>query len=86
MRALLQGGADPNLCDHKGRTALAYAAEWDRMGETTRLLLDHRADPALSGHDGRQQLDIARENGKGGAEVLLAQALTQTAGAWSELA
>jgi ankyrin repeat protein len=86
MRALLQGGADPNLCDHKGRTALAYAAKWDRMGETTRLLLDHRADPALAGHDGRQPLDIARENGKGGAEVLLAQALTQTVGAWSELA
>jgi ankyrin repeat protein len=53
VRALLDAGADPNLRNEAGATALLYAV--DDL-EKTRLLLKAKADPNLRSEDGRTPL------------------------------
>lgn len=59
VRMLLEHGADPDLEDDRGRTALAYAAD----PAIVRLLLGAGADPGHRDHDGTSALDLARERG-----------------------
>ncbi len=56
VRLLLESGADPNIRNDAGATALMWAA--DDL-EKTRLLLDHGADANARSEDGRTPLMIA---------------------------
>ncbi|HSB11321.1 MAG TPA: ankyrin repeat domain-containing protein, partial [Blastocatellia bacterium] len=56
VRSLLDNGADPNIRNEAGATALMWAV--DDL-EKTRLLLDHGADVNASSGDGRTPLLIA---------------------------
>jgi ankyrin repeat protein/mono/diheme cytochrome c family protein len=56
VKALLAGGADPNLRNDAGASALMWAA--DDL-EKTRLLLDHGAEIEARSEDGRTPLQIA---------------------------
>ena len=56
VRLLLEGGADPNIRNDAGATALMWAAD---DSEKTRLLLDHHADANARSDDGRTPLMIA---------------------------
>jgi ankyrin repeat protein/mono/diheme cytochrome c family protein len=56
MRLLLDKGADPNVRNEGGATALMWAA--DNL-EKSRLLLDHKADVNARSDDGRTPLMIA---------------------------
>jgi hypothetical protein len=60
VRALLDGGADPNLATAEGETALAAAV---RTGapDVVRILLGAGADPDVRDHLGRTPLALARE-------------------------
>jgi hypothetical protein len=49
---LLRNGADPNLRDKRGRTALMYAAEADNL-ELVKVLLNHGADVNAQDKDGK---------------------------------
>ncbi len=56
VRALLESGADPNLRNDSGTTALMWAVS---DIEKTRLLLDHKAEVNARSADGRTPLIIA---------------------------
>ncbi len=60
---LLKAGADPNMADKKGRSALLYAA---RAGESlmVKKLLEYGAHIHLTDKDGKSAIDYARENGR----------------------
>lgn len=58
VRALLQAGADPNLCNPNGWTALHCACK-NKREPVARLLLDAGADPLAATNDGRQALELA---------------------------
>jgi ankyrin repeat protein len=60
IRALAFLGADVNLGDARGNTALVIAAKHNQP-ELIRLLLELGADPARPVVDGRTPLDFARE-------------------------
>ncbi len=58
----LQNGADVNLADEAGYTALHAAAENNHV-EIVRLLLEHGADRTAKVETGETALDYARANG-----------------------
>jgi ankyrin repeat protein len=61
IRLLLESGANPNVQNDRGGTALMYAVDNE---EKTRLLLDHGADPNLRSGEGQTALLIgARRTG-----------------------
>jgi ankyrin repeat protein len=66
LRLLLDKGADPNIRNDAGATALLWAVD-DR--EVTRLLLDHAADPNIRSTDGLTPLLLAASHG-GSSEVI----------------
>jgi ankyrin repeat protein len=59
-RALLEAGANPDLRQRGGYTALHTAAHNDDA-ELARLLLSHGADPAVLTDDGQTAADMAGE-------------------------
>lgn len=61
MQRLLVHGADPNLPDDNGNTALHHAVEM-RYLETVRLLLEHGADASLRNRHEMSPMDVARRN------------------------
>jgi ankyrin repeat protein len=66
VRLLLQAGAEPNVVNDSGATALMWAVDDLRK---TRLLLDHGADVNARSNDGRTPLMIAA-NRAGSSPVL----------------
>ncbi len=61
-RFLIDRGADVNgVDDHRGRTALHWAAVRGAGKEFVSYLLDQGADPAITDQDGATALDIARD-------------------------
>ena len=70
VRVLLDNGADPNVTNDVGATALMWAAD---SGEKARLLLAHHADANAKSADGRTPLMIAagRPGSLGIVEALL---------------
>ena len=61
VRYILSKGADTNLKDKKGRTALHHACwvEYDNF-EIVKLLLDHRADPSMRDFSRKTSLHSTR--------------------------
>jgi hypothetical protein len=81
VRTLLDKGADPNMVDPTGRTALMYAAISDLLpAEQIRLLLDKGANVnaksahSKSGDSGRTPLDLAKLHGNTPVVDLLVKA------------
>jgi ankyrin repeat protein len=70
VETLLAHGADVKAVDPCGRTALTFAAMFDRA-ELIELLLAHGADPDRRDIDGQTALDRAAEFGAQSAEVVL---------------
>ena len=64
---LLARGADPNMHQHGGFTALMAAASNGNLAMVS-VLLDKGADPSLAASDGTRAVDLART--KGHAEVV----------------
>ena len=67
MRILLENGAETDVRDIYGETALLQCAR-DGFTAGVRLLLEYKADPSLRNYEGKSPLDYARENGH--AEVV----------------
>lgn len=67
-RMLLDAGADPNLRDERGRTALHGAAS-QGMNEMVKLLVARGADPRAADGAGRTPLDYALGTGSAGRGV-----------------
>lgn len=57
-RLLLQKGANPNLTDSKGTTALIYAVEFQNI-ETVQLLLKYNADKTHKNNEGKTAFEFA---------------------------
>src|SRR5712691_7386014 len=70
VRSLLDSGADPNVTNDAGATALMWAAD---SVEKTRLLLEHHADTNAKSADGRTPLLIAA--GRSGSLGIVEQLL-----------
>ena len=62
VRALIAAGAEVNVRDEAGETALHKAARYARSDATLRALLDGGADPTLRDNAGRTAWDYAKEN------------------------
>ena len=73
VRLLLEAGADKNLADNDGSTALMCAALWEKV-EVMRLLLEAGADMNMADIDGNTALMHAAGEGNHGALRLLVEA------------
>ncbi len=62
VAALLEGGANPDLQDPAGRTALFWAAS-QGLAQVVDLLLDYKADPGLKDGQGTTPLMTAAKSG-----------------------
>lgn len=62
LETLIQSGADLNLRDYQGDTALIWAVRWKNL-EAARLLLSAGADPSIKNDAGQTALQIADESG-----------------------
>lgn len=58
LELLLQKGADPNLTDSKGTTALMYAAQFQNI-DAIKLLLKHKAEIQHKDKDGKTAFEFA---------------------------
>ena len=72
MQLILRHGANPNLMQNFGYTALQQALRRDNGLEIVALLLDHGADPTLTNaRDGRSVITMAAHRGRGDVLALL---------------
>ena len=72
VRWLLSRGANVNAVDdHRGRTALHWAAVRGAGKVFVTYLLDQGADPTIRDRDGAKALDIAREKKRKAVESML---------------
>ena len=62
IKSFLEAGADPNVCDETGHSALHVAVEYGDL-EIMKLLLDAGADPDKQKDDGWTPLHIATHDG-----------------------
>ena len=61
VRVLLEHGANPNLKNFDGVTAL-HNAVFEKQIEVVRLLIEHGADPAIQDRQGNTPLDLAKRS------------------------
>jgi hypothetical protein len=73
IKLLLERGANVNIQDGKGRTALMRQAFWGGL-EEVKLLLSKGADVNIKDKNGRTALEIALERGKNEVADLLSEA------------
>lgn len=76
VKMLLDQGADPNVREQNGYTALHAAAQNDDV-EIIHLLLLGGADLTLKGTNGKTAMDIAMDAGHEKATVLLGEGVTK---------
>ena len=69
---LLERGADPNIQDHLGGTALQYAVFRGAEVNIIRALLDAGADPRIANHRGFTPLQVADRSGNAADGVVAA--------------
>ena len=74
MKLLLERGADVNIVDDEGRTALMYAAE-GKYVDAIPLLIHAQADFYTRNREGRTALDIATKAGRKYAVEILKAAM-----------
>jgi ankyrin repeat protein len=74
VEALLKAGADPDIRDPQGRTALYWAAAGNQA-DIIRLLIAHKASPDIRDRFGATALDIAQMNGHQQAAALISGSL-----------
>jgi len=82
LASTLANGADVNVQDDHGWTALSWAAG-SGDARLVAMLLDRGADPTVTGHDARTPLMIARAAGRRDAARLL-EAAEQKRGVWKD--
>ncbi len=63
LSTLITAGADLNLQDQHGNTALLWAILWGNI-EAVRILLSAGANPHLRNHDGQNALEFAQHQGR----------------------
>jgi uncharacterized protein len=76
VKMLLEHGADPNVREQAGLTAL-HAAAQNGDAETIRALLLGGADLTLKSEDGKTAMDIAMDAGHEKATLLLGEGVTK---------
>ena len=76
VKMLLANGADPNIREQWGHTALHAAAE-NGDEEMIRILLYGGADLTLKNSQGKTALDLAMEGGHEKASLLLGEGITK---------
>ena len=59
LQLLLESGADPDLRDEWGRTALHYASMMDQA-DAARILVEHKANPTIKDNEGKDSKVEAR--------------------------
>lgn len=74
VKALIAAGADPNIADDLGRTALHYAAEFDGSNAVTHALIDGGAVVTAQAQNGITALRLALMSGNDGAKSAIEQA------------
>ncbi len=72
VKLFLQFGANPNIQIQDGKTALMFAADWERT-KIVELLLQHGADPNIQNQNGDTPLMLATSRGDTEAIKLLLQ-------------
>lgn len=60
IEPLLKKGANPNIQDSYGMTALMYVAQSNNGPECVKLLLEYGADPYLQNNEGKTAFDLAQ--------------------------
>ena len=73
VRALLEGGADPNIARQSNHYPLFIAIKRDQV-EFVRMLLEHGADPTIKLHDGHNIQGYAVHEGNQEVINLITQA------------
>lgn len=63
LNTLITAGADLNLQDQQGNTALMWAILWGNI-EAVRILLSAGVNPHLRNHDGQNALEFAQHQGR----------------------
>ena len=76
VQALLEAGADPNITDDKGRTALHYAGEHGGSNAVTQALIDGGGAVNTQDQIGMTALQLAAMLGNAGAQSAIEQATT----------
>ncbi len=74
--ALLAAGADPNIRDNVGRTALHFAAQYGGSDAVTRALIDGGVGVDIKDQQGVSPLQLATMMGNDGARSVLEAATT----------
>ena len=62
VKTLLNEGADPNIQDNEGYSALMWAVHWGNK-DAIELLVEHGADMSLKNDEGESAHSIADSNG-----------------------
>ena len=73
LDALLDAGANPNVKNKLGGTALMWAASYGQ-DETVQILLSKGADPRIKDNDGVTAAGWAAKNGRSNLAIMLREA------------
>ena len=66
VKALIAAGANPNIADNGGKTALHYAAQYGGSNAVTQALIDAGVGPDIKSQEGVSALQLAALSGNAG--------------------